>query len=260
MTGPSELKLYRADLHIHSCLSPCGDWDMSPAAIVKNCREKKIDIIALTDHNTAENTEVTVELGKKAGLIVFPGMEICTAEEVHVIAVFETVNDAMRMQREVYSQLSGENNPEVFGYQIVADEEDQVVRQNEKLLIGATAMGLNRVVEKIHSFNGIAIAAHIDKKAFSILGQLGFIPPDLDLDAVEVSFRERPESAADKLLHGMKVSCITASDAHYVEEIGRVTTRFRIDGPTLGEIKKALAGEDGREILYSGVRKRPDSK
>lgn len=249
--GETKLKFFRADLHIHTCLSPCGDWDMSPSLIVDKCCEKNLDIIAVTDHNSVENARVVMELGKKRGLCVLPAMEICSVEEVHVLAIFDNMEDAEKMQSFVYENLDGENNPEVFGYQVVADENDEVVDQNHRLLIGATGLSLNVIVEKISLLNGLAIAAHIDKTAFSILGQLGFIPPDLPLDGVEVSFREKPENASEKFLFGMDMPCITSSDAHFPKEIGRVSTKFLMAEPTIAEMKKALGGEEGRRLKYS---------
>ncbi len=247
----SELKLFRADLHLHTCLSPCGDWDMSPSFVVEKCAEKKIDIAAVTDHNSIENAAVAMSIGNNKGVTIFPSMEICSVEEVHILAIFDSLANAEKMQAIVYDSLKGENQPDVFGYQVVANEDDEVVSQNEKLLIGATDLTINSIVKDVHDLDGIAIAAHIDKKAFSILGQLGFIPPDLELDAVEVSYRERPENAADKLLFGMKIPCITSSDAHFPDEIGRVTTKFLMSEPTISEMKKALKGIDGRHITYS---------
>ncbi len=248
----TELKLFRADLHIHSCLSPCGDWDMSPSMIIDTCIKRRIDIIAITDHNSIENAAVTRDIGLARGVHVYPSMEICSLEEVHVLALFDTIDDALKMQECVYAHLPGENQPDVFGYQVVADENDDVISQNEKLLIGATTLTLEAIVRKVHCFNGVAIAAHIDKKAFSILGQLGFIPPDLKIDAVEVSFRETPETASEQLLYGLNIPCITSSDAHYPNEIGRVTTKFFMSTPTLSELKKTLTGCGGRRIVYSG--------
>lgn len=224
---------------------------MTPCFIVEKSCEKKLDIIAITDHNTVENAQITMEIGKKKGLIVFPSMEICSIEEVHVLAIFDDIENALKMQTFVYEHLDGENQPDIFGYQVVANEKDEVVEQNQRLLIGATNLSLKQISEKIQKLGGIVIAAHIDRVAFSILGQLAFIPQDLYLDGVEVSFREKPEKAAEKLLSGMKMPCITSSDAHFPHEIGRVTTKFLIAEPTISEIKKALKGEEGRMIKYS---------
>ena len=244
-------RLFRADLHMHTCLSPCGDWDMTPRAVVEKSVEKNLDIIAVTDHNTAENAGAAMEKGRALGLTVLPGMEICSEEEAHVIALFESLESALAMQNFVYDHLKGENNPDIFGYQVVANADDEVIDQNPHLLIGAVSVDLNTLVDKIHELGGLAVAAHIDKSAFSIPSQLGFIPPDLPLDAVEVSFRSRPEDSGQKLLMGLKIPCITSSDAHYPGEIGRVSTKFYMKSPCIREIRLALQGKEGRKIVYS---------
>jgi predicted metal-dependent phosphoesterase TrpH len=251
MTEEQAFRLYRADLHIHTCLSPCGDWDMTPRSVAEISREKKLDIIAVTDHNTVENAMATMERGAELGLTVLPGMEICSMEEAHVVALFDDIDSAVAMQDYIYDNLHGENQPEIFGYQVVANAEDEVVDQNPRLLIGATTVGLNTLVNRIHALGGLAIAAHIDKNAYSIPSQLGFIPPDLPLDGVEVSYRSRPEEAVQNLLMGMKIPCITSSDAHFPGEIGRVSTKFYIRKPCIDEIRLALQGKDGRKIVYS---------
>lgn len=247
----SSLKVFRADLHIHTCLSPCGDWDMTPKAVVEQSVRKKLDIIAVTDHNSVENTRASILCGQKAGVTVLPGMEICTQEEVHVLAIFDDLKQAEAMQEFVYEHLEGENNPDIFGYQVVANEQDEVEDQNPRLLIGATRIDLNTLVAETHERGGLAIAAHIDKMAYSILAQLGFVPPDLPLDAVEVSFRARPEDASQTFLMGLQIPCITSSDAHFPHEIGRVSTKFTLAEPTISEIKKAFEGKEGRTITYS---------
>ncbi len=245
----TDLHLYRADLHIHTCLSPCGDWDMTPRAVTELAKERRLDIIAVTDHNSAENAGAALERGRALNISVLPGMEICSMEEVHLVALFDTITQALAMQEFVYNRLQGENNPDVFGYQVVANAEDEVLDQNPRLLIGAVKVDLNTLVTKIHELDGLAIAAHIDKNVYSITSQLGFIPPDLPLDAVEVSYRSRPEEAGPRLLMGLKIPCITSSDAHFTGEIGRVSTKFLLKTPCIQEIKWALEGKKGRKIV-----------
>lgn len=245
------LTMFRADLHIHTCLSPCGDWDMTPRFVVEQSQKKKLNLIAVTDHNSVENAGAAMACGKEMGVTVFPGMEICTLEEVHVLALFDDLKQAEAMQAYVYENLDGENNPDIFGYQVVANEQDEVEDQNPRMLIGATRIDLNTLVSKIHDMGGLAIAAHIDKTAYSLLAQLGFLPPDLPLDAVEVSFRAKPDEASQALLMGAKIPCITSSDAHFPGEIGRVSTKFYLAEPTIVEMKKALEGKDGRIIMHS---------
>jgi len=240
---------FKADLHIHTCLSPCADWEMSPKKIIRRCREVGLDIIAVCDHNSVENAEAAMREGARYGLSVFPGMEICSKEEVHVLAVFENSDQAAAMQEIVYAHLPGRNQPEVFGYQVVANEADEVLAENPRLLIGATRLGIRQIVDKTHEHGGISICSHVDRTAFSIINQLGFIPDDLSLDGVEVSYRIAPAEAHRSILGIGDRTCVTSSDAHFLADIGRAWTVFRIHEPTLAEIRLALSKQLGRKVL-----------
>ncbi len=243
------LKKFRADLHIHSCLSPCSDWAMSPKKIIHKSLEVGLDVIALCDHNSAENAGATMREGNKQGVQVLPGLEICSREEVHVLALFEDLDPALEMQAYVYANLPGENNTEVFGFQVVANEEDEVIGENPRLLIGATRLGLHDIVDRTHGLGGINISCHVDRPAYGIINQLGFIPEDLNLDGLEVSYRTKLAEAAQTIPGIKNFSCVTASDAHFLDDIGKACTVFQLTAPTLAEIRLALAGKDGRRIL-----------
>lgn len=246
---PSGLRAFRADLHIHTCLSPCGDWEMSPRDVIRRSREAGLDLIAVCDHNSSENAGAAMREGARAGLAVLPGMEICTREEVHLLALFENLSQALAMQEFVYTGLPGENQPEVFGYQVVANEENEVVCENSRLLIGATHHSLEQVVRRTHALGGLSVSAHVDRPANGIINQLGFIPPDLELDAVEISYRIPLAEARERfpLIGGLP--CITSSDAHFLKDIGRAATLFRLAAPSLREIGLALRAEQGRGVL-----------
>ena len=243
------LNNFKADLHIHSCLSPCSDWDMSPKKIVQKSLEKHLDLIAICDHNTAENAAATLREGTRQGIAVLPGMEICSKEEVHLVALFNNIEDTLKMQEYVYAHLPGKNQPEVFGHQVVADEHDQVLGENPRLLIGATQLSLLDIVEKAHHLGGICISAHVDRPSYSLIGQLGFIPEDLHLDAVEVSYRVPLEKALTEVVGISNYPCVTSSDAHFLHDIGKVWTEFVLAAPSLEEIRLALAGVNGRRIV-----------
>ncbi|MEO0107059.1 MAG: PHP-associated domain-containing protein [candidate division WOR-3 bacterium] len=250
------LRWFRADLHIHTCLSPCGDLTMSPLRVVKMACEKEIDIIGICDHNSAENVKAAINAAELIGkerthslpLAILPGMEVCTKEEVHIIGLFRRLEDVLKMQELVYQTLPAEkNNPELFGEQIIANEFDEVEGYNERLLIGASNLSVKEVVDHIHNFNGIAIASHIDREAYSLIGQLGFIPEDLSLDAIEISHNITIEDAYGKFPEIKKYSVIRSSDAHFLEDIGKATTKFFIAEPTIEEIKMALRNEKERK-------------
>lgn len=243
------LKKFKADLHIHSCLSPCSDWDMSPKKIVAKSLERQLDLIAICDHNTAENAAAALREGTRKGIAVLPGMEICSREEVHLVTLFKKIEDALKMQEFIYAHLPGKNQPEVFGHQVVADEHDQVLGENPRLLIGATQLSLLEIVEKAHHLGGICISSHVDRPSYSLIGQLGFIPEDLHLDAVEVSYRVPLDKALTEVPGIKNYPCVTSSDAHFLSDIGQTWTEFILAAPTLQEIRMALAGTEGRRVL-----------
>lgn len=236
-------------MHIHTCLSPCSDWDMSPKKIVRQSLNSGLDIIAICDHNSAENCAAVIKEAKGRGLSVLPGIEICSKEEVHILALFDELDQVMVMQDYVYANLSGENQPEVFGYQVVANEHDEVIGENPRLLIGATRLGLYDIVTKTHSLGGISLSSHVDRTAYGIIGQLGFIPPDLEIDGVEISYRVKLASARKEVPGIGKFPCVTASDAHFIDDIGKVWTNLMLAEPTLAEIRLALQNKDDRRIM-----------
>jgi len=232
----------RADLHIHTCLSPCADRDMSPPAVVRWGRKRGLHVIAVCDHNSAENVEAAIRAAEGAGLAVIGGMEITSREEVHVLGLFKDDRALQSAQEVVYENLRGENVPETFGEQLVMNERGEVVRHNSRLLIGATALSLEEVVQTVHRLGGLAIAAHVDRPRFSLISQLGFVPAGLGLDGVEVCSDEPPAVPED-------LAVIRSSDAHRPEEIGCRYTRFLVERPTASEIGMALHRMDGRRVL-----------
>jgi hypothetical protein len=241
------LKAFRADLHIHTCLSPCGELEMSPLGIARKASEKNIDILGICDHNSAENVPALREAAEPFRINVLAGMEITSQEEVHILGLFDSLEAAFEVQAVVYDHLPGENDEEAFGLQVVVNAEGEVLRFNSKLLIGASTLTLERIVELIHSFDGLAIASHIDREGFSLIGQLGFVPRNLSIDALEVSPRTPLEEARKKFNFGFPLT--TSSDAHRLEEIGQATTSFLLEAGTAAEIRLALQKGKGRKIL-----------
>jgi len=242
---------FRADLHIHTCLSPCADLFMTPRNIIEKAASLGINIIAVCDHNSAENTAVAHDIGGKRGITVIPGMEITSSEEVHILGLFSTLERAYDMQILVYDHLQpGENDEAAFGMQVVVNAEDEVLDLNKRLLIGATDLSLDRIVALIHDFQGIAIASHIDREGFGIIGQLGFIPPDAGLDALEISSRISAEKAIELFGRYRSIPWITSSDAHELEDIGRKTVGLHMHHATFEEFRLALKGAEGRRVLF----------
>jgi predicted metal-dependent phosphoesterase TrpH len=242
------LKKFKADLHIHTCLSPCSDWEMSPKKIIQRSLDIGLDVIAICDHNTADNADAVMKEGKIQGISVLPGIEVCSKEEVHILALFDKLDKTLAMQEYIYANLNGENQPDVFGYQVVANEHDEVIGENPRLLIGATQLSLQAIVEETHRLDGLSLSSHVDRIGYGIIGQLGFIPPDLKLDGVEVSHRVNLATAREDVPGIGSFPCVASSDAHYLDDIGKVSTVFRMAEPTVEEIIRALQAEDGRGI------------
>jgi len=243
------VKRFIADLHIHSCLSPCGDLDMTPRAIVNKSLEAGLDLIAVCDHNSAENVAAVIRAAGQKGLWVLPGMEISSREEVHALAIFDRLDQALKMQDLVYGHLKGTNRPELFGDQVVANEFDEVEGFNDHLLIGAVQISLSEVVKEVHRLGGLSIASHVDRPSFSILSQLGFVPQDLELDGLEVSVHTDRESAKREIPRVASYALLSSSDAHFLGDIGKANTSFLIEAPCVAEIRLALIEQGGRRVL-----------
>jgi hypothetical protein len=245
------LKKYIADLHIHTCLSPCAELDMTPSAIVKTALEKELDIIAITDHNSAENVAAARKAAKNLDITVLAGMEITSSEEAHILAIFDKEENIMKLQEIIYANLlPGENDEKRFGEQVVVNEKDEVLDFNKRLLIAATRLTAHSIVNTIQSLGGLAIASHIDKDTFSIISQLGFIPEDLKFDALEMSPRIEKRKAEMLFSQYSYVEWISSSDAHYLNDIGKRTTSFYISKPSVEEMIAAFKNIHGRSVRW----------
>ncbi len=231
----------RADLHIHTVLSPCGDIEMSPVAIINKAKEKLLDIIGITDHNSTLMAPIIKEIGERNGLFVLCGAEITTREEVHALAFVDGNNNLSLLQEYLNRYLFKiPNNPDVFGYQLVVNENEEVVYQEENLLIGAIDQSIDEVEQFVHSLGGIFIPAHIDKKANSLLSQLGFLPADLNVDALELSARSVPQEFIGKNSYLSNRNFICSSDAHYIDDIGKCYTMLDIKNISFNSIKESI--------------------
>ena len=238
------MRKVRADLHVHTCLSPCADDQMEAIAIIKQAKKTGLDVIGICDHNSGENVGAMVKAGMREGLTVIPGVEVTSREEVHILGLFNSEQDLMCLQDLIYKNLPGESDEEAFGPQLVIDEYGDVIGKNSRLLIGATTLALEQIIEAIHRLAGLAIASHVDRQRFSLIGQLGYIPEGLKLDALEVSI---PSAIKQKYDYPL----VTSSDAHFLEDIGRNSTCFVVEDISLGEIGRALRNEMGRMVLLN---------
>lgn len=242
------LRKVKADLHIHTCLSPCGDLEMSPQNIVTQAKTKDIDVLGICDHNSAENVPALRKAAKKVKIQVLPGIEVTTQEEIHILALFNNLSSVSKLQKIIYQNLPGENDDKTFGPQVAVNESGEIVHFNKHLLIGATTIPLEEVIKLIHSLEGLAIASHIDRQAFSLISQLGFIPDTLELDALEVSPLLSLSDAKKRYQSELPLVCF--SDAHYLRDIGQCYTFFYIEKTNIQEIKKAFLNQGGRKIIH----------
>lgn len=243
------LKVFNCDFHIHTCLSPCAELDMHPKALVERALAAKLDVIAICDHNSSENVPYVIRAAQGKNLKIFPGMEITTSEEVHLLAIFDSFLDLAGLQKVVYQHLAGKNDEERFGVQAIVNENGEVEGINDKLLIGATDIPLNDLLKYLHALNGLAIAAHIDRESFSVLSQLGFIDESIDFDALEVTPLTGLKQARVKYRELSNYSFIMSSDAHYLKDIGTAMTKIMLEEPTFSELKMAFARQNGRHVL-----------
>lgn len=240
---------FRADLHIHSVLSPCGDLDMSPARIIEEAVNKKIDIVGISDHNSTKHAAITLEIGKKHGIVVIPGVEVNSSEEIHCLALFENLTKAQAFQDYLDDHLPHiQNKPSSFGHQLIVNENEEILDEEERLLISALTVDIEAIEKKVHDLDGLFIPAHIDRPYNSIYAHLGMIPDGLQADAFEVSRNSSPEEMT--LLHPelSNYSLITNSDAHYPDHLGASTTEYYLEEASFIELKKALQGEGERKI------------
>lgn len=213
------MKLYY-DFHTHSCLSPCGDNDMTPYNLVNMSKLLGLDIIALTDHNTCQNCRSAVSVGNDIGLTVVPGMELCTSEEVHIVCLFPDVESAERFSDYVLSTMPDiKNRPDIFGEQLILDDKDNIIGRQEKLLTLASSISINEVQPLVDSYGGVCYPAHIDRSSYSVLSNLGMITEDMGFSAVEITAEVDREALVrmHPILNGVTV--FTDSDAHYLENI-----------------------------------------
>lgn len=211
------------DLHIHSALSPCADNDMTPNNIVNMALIKGLDIIAVTDHNSCANLRAVMEVAE-GQLCVIPGMEIETSEEVHVVCYFPTLEIAEEFSEFVDTHLPMiENQPDIFGEQLILDAEDEIIGHKDKLLVNATDLDIYEVFEAVKKRGGVAVPAHIDRSSYSILSNLGFLPPDLSAGVLEITPKARDLLSENYPEHLI----LSNSDAHYLEDISEPV--FTID-------------------------------
>ena len=206
------------DLHMHSCLSPCGGEDNTPANLAGMCALAGLDVVALTDHNTAGNCAAFCRAARRHGLLALPGMELTCAEEVHVVCLFPDPAAAEEFGTLVRNRLPPvKNRAAIYGPQILMDEADNVLGEEDAFFAGASSIGIYEAAELVRPFGGVAYPAHIDRPSFSLLANLGLWDPDMGFPLAEASQNCPPGLFDRPDLHGVRH--ITACDAHYLDQI-----------------------------------------
>lgn len=236
--------IIKADFHIHSCLSPCGDLSMSPSVIVNYLKQKNIKLAALTDHNSTLNCPSFAECCLKHNITPLFGMELQTQEEIHLLCLFDNLEISKKFSDEIYNLLPPiPNDPEKMGDQVYVDSEENILGEVEKYLVTSANLSIDDATDYVHKLGGIVIPAHADRSAFSLTSQFGMIT-DGKWDAIEFV---KIQEANEHIKNTYPLTC--SSDAHYIEHIARRTFELEINEDlftqtnkfaNINEIKKAL--------------------
>ncbi len=231
------MKKIKADLHIHSVLSPCGSLDMSPRAIVLQAKQIGLDLIAIADHNSLANSLRIGAFARRQGLEFLYAAELQSLEEVHLLAYFSAGHQAERFSQDLEPWMTTQpNNPDFFGEQLIVDEQDEIVACEERQLISSLNLDIDQLSELIRTRGGIAVPAHVNAEQFGIYRHLGFLPPCLLHSPLEIDYLT-PASAVLKIDSSLDPGrFICSSDAHYPHDIGRGLTVFEFSGSELLDI------------------------
>ncbi|HUX54771.1 MAG TPA: PHP domain-containing protein [Williamwhitmania sp.] len=245
------MRVFKADLHLHTVLSPCGSLEMSPTALVARAKEVGLDLIAITDHNTTLHCELVQELAREVGIATILGAEVTTKEEVHCLTFFPTLEilSIFQLYLEQNYPIGQRNNPALFGYQVVVDRDENIIKEVDAPLISALTVSIGSLEKEVHRLGGLFIPAHINKTKFSIISQLGFIPADLPIDGVEISKHTSKKEFLGRNGYLKKYPFLQNSDAHFVQGIGEVYTSLMVEEPSFDELKLALKGAGGRSVM-----------
>ncbi|MCK9413118.1 MAG: PHP domain-containing protein [Prolixibacteraceae bacterium] len=243
------MKKFRTDLHIHTVLSACASLDMSPVNIVSAAKEKNIDLIAITDHNSTLHCKLVKELAEEKGLAVLFGAEVTTREEVHCLAYFGDIASLEQFQEYIDSYLPLiPYLPEQFGYQVLVDKEEKILKLFVNYLNVALKQSIDEVEQEVHRLGGLFVPAHIERAMYGLFNQLGFVPEALACDALGIMSRSSESAIRNKFRIADNMPLIKASDAHAPVQIGSGCSIFEMNDLSFEEIKKALTGTDGRRI------------
>ena len=240
------MKTFVAELHCHTVLSPCAEVEMIPPLIVATAIERGINLLAITDHNASANVIAVQQAAREPGLVVLPGMELQTREEVHLLCLFDTLEQLEVWQALVDAHLPDlENDIEHFGEQFVVDETGEFIRRETQLLLTSVALSLEDAIGRVSAIGGLAIPAHVNRPAFGLIANLGFVPVDVKIEALEVSRHLNVADAVTKFPQIKGYPLVQGGDAHRLDELLGANV-FELEAPTVAELRMALRGTDGR--------------
>jgi PHP family Zn ribbon phosphoesterase len=243
------LKTYIADLHVHTVVSPCAEVEMIPPLIVQEALERGINLIAITDHNTTANVGAVQKAAGDTDLTVLPGMELQTREEVHLLCLFDTLEQLSAWQTLVDAYMPAlENNIDYFGEQFVVDETGEFIRRERQLLLTSANLSLNKAVEEVIKLGGLAIPAHVNRSAFSLIANLGFVPPGVPFSALEISRHLTPTQARTQFPQLQNYPLVQNGDVHRLDEFLGINI-CQLAAPTIAELKLALQHQQGRSLV-----------
>ena len=221
---------YFCDLHIHSCLSPCGDDDMTPANIAGMANLNGLNIVALTDHNTSKNCPAFFKAARAHGLIPVAGMELTTSEDIHVVCLFRELEDAMEFDKFVEERrIRFRNDPDIFGHQQIMDETDNVLGEEPDLLINAANISLEEAFEEVLRRGGVAYPAHIDRPSNGVIAILGTFPEEPLFTAYELNDGTHNEEYRERFPAIQSLAHAVSSDAHYLWDIADAKFSLELD-------------------------------
>lgn len=245
----NRLTTYRAELHVHTVLSPCAEVEMIPPLIVQEALDLGINLLAITDHNSTANISAVMKAATGTGIHILPGMELQTHEEVHVLCLFDSLDQVLAFQEFVDAALPPlENNPDLFGEQFVVDSTGDFVRREERMLLTSSSLTLRQACEKVSELNGLLIPAHVNRKAFGLIPTLGFIPDELQCNRVmEISRHITAEKALETFPQLSGRVLLQSGDVHRLDEFLGVNY-FMAENPSIPELKMAFSGIGGRNF------------
>ncbi len=245
------MRQVRADLHLHTVLSPCGELDMGAPDIVARALDLGIDVLAVTDHNTSRNAHAVQKAAEGTGLLVLAGLEVQSAEDIHAVTLFGTPEEALDFEAWLWEGFPRRlNRPDLFGPQILIDHENQIIGEESVLLVQGARHGIDAVVREARNRGGICFFSHVDRESFSYPAILGPIPIDYPVDALELSCGVNLEKVRAFRAGYPNLPLLRNSDAHSLDQMDlRCSTVFRVEEASFFELRLAIRGDAGREVL-----------